>query len=316
MSKEFYKKYRPQKLSEVLGQVSAINTLRRQLESNSLPHTLLLTGPSGSGKTTIARILSTHLKCSEHDFTESNGADFRGVESIRDIRRGSSMKPLGGPCRIYYIDECHKLTNEAQNAFLKMLEDTPDHIYFILATTEPQKLLKTVLGRCNEIKLVPIKPEPLTRIIKDVSAREKLKISEDVIDEIVDAADGSARKALVILDAVSKHTNEADQLKALQFTTLNKDIALDLARLLIITPRPSWSDAAKLLRSLSTDDAESIRYCILGFARSCMIGKGDKAVSPRLAARAYQVIDIFAANFYDSKQAGLAAACWEVINAG
>jgi len=195
---------------------------------------------------------------------------------------------------------------------LKLLEDTPAHVYFFLATTDPQKLLKTIVTRCDEIKVTAMKQDKLVDLVTKVATKEGYSLTEDVILEIAEAADGSARKALVILEQVGSLKTEAEQLAAIKTTTLNKDGAFELARALM-NPTKAWADVTPLLRALKDEEAEGVRYCVLGYARSCMIGKEDKPPNMKFAARAFRVIDIFSGNFYDSKQAGLAAACWEVI---
>lgn len=305
MNKELYKKYRPRKLEDVIGQDGAVASLRRMLEKDSLPHTILLTGPSGVGKTTIGRILKSALGCGNADFLEINAADTKGVDTVRDIRRSLNLSPMDGSCRIWMIDECHKLTSDAQNALLKILEDTPDHAYFLLATTDPQKLIKTIHTRANEVKLAALSPAMLTRVLKRVIAAEGLTISEEVVNEIIDAADGSARKALVILGQVGFLDSEEEQVLAVQATSLNKDSAIALARALI-NPRADWQEVSRILKEIN-DEPEAVRYLVLGYSRAVLLGGG------KLAPRAFKVIDIFSRNFYDSKSAGLAAACWEVV---
>ena len=312
MSKELYKRYRPKTLKGVIGQDGAIASLEK-LMSKGLPHALLLTGPSGCGKTTLGRIIKASLNCGDGDYVEVNSADFKGIDMIRDIRRHANAAPMHGDTRIWLIDEAHKLTSDAQNAFLKLLEDTPKHVYFLLATTDPQKLIKTIHTRCSEIKLVALKPPALERVLQRVIDKEGLTVASDVITEIVEAADGSARKALVILEQVAGLETEEEQLKAIQTTTFNKDAAIELARALFNYKGTPWADVAKILRNLSEQDVEGIRYCVLGYARSCLIGKDDKPPNTQFAAKAFKVIDIFSRNFYDSKHAGLAAACWEVV---
>lgn len=304
---ELYKTYRPKALSEILGQSGAVASLERLIKSNKIPHAILLTGPSGVGKTTIARILKQHLRCSDVDFFESNCADARGVEDIREIRRRINYRPMSGLSRIWLIDECHKMTNDAQNALLKMLEDTPSHVYFMLGTTNPEKLIKAIHTRCSQIKLTAMKPLEIVAVLTRVIKKEKMEVSEDVIDAIVEAAEGSARKALVILEQAGYLDDDEAQLRAVMATSLAKDAAIDLARLLI-NPRPSWAEVAKVLSQLSDEEPESIRYAVLGYMRSIML-KGGK-----IAPRAYAVVDVFSRNFFDSKHAGLAAACWEVTN--
>src|SRR5688572_25883760 len=140
---ELYKKFRPKTLKGVVGQEGAVSSLQSMIDKGRLPHTILFSGPSGCGKTTIARILKGILECSDLDFFEINCADFKGIDMVRDIRRYVGIPPLHGKSRVWLIDEAHQLTKDAQNAFLKLLEDTPKHAYFMLATTDPQKLLPT-----------------------------------------------------------------------------------------------------------------------------------------------------------------------------
>jgi DNA polymerase III gamma/tau subunit len=302
----FYKRYRPRTLKGIVGQDGAIASLQRFIDKGTIPHCILFSGPSGVGKTTLGRILKTHLNCGDADFLEINSADFKGIDTIREIRRSVNLSPISGDCRIWFIDEAHKLTGDAQNALLKMLEDTPDHVYFMLATTDPQKLIKTIHTRASEVKLQGLGAPALQRVLQRVVDKEKLTVTEKVLDEIIDASDNSARKALVILEQVGSLDTEAQQLEAVSATSLNKDAAITLARALI-NPRADWKAVALLLKELK-DEPEGIRYLVLGYCRSVLLGGGP------LTARAYMIIDIFSRNFYDSKSAGLAAACYEVVH--
>lgn len=313
MSQEYYKRYRPKSLKTVVGQDAAVASLER-LMAKGLPHAILLTGPSGCGKTTIGRIVKDHLQCGDGDFIEINSADFKGIEMVRDIRRHANLSPMHGNARVWLIDECHKLTSDAQNAFLKILEDTPPHAYFLLATTDPQKLIKTIHTRCSEVKLVGLSAQALQRVLQRVIDKESLKVSEDVITEIIEACEGSARKALVILEQVGSLEGEDEQIKAIQATTFDKDAAFKLAQAIMGFGDQNWGSVAKMLRGLLEQDAEGIRYVILGYARSCLIGKPDKPPNMKYCSRAFKVIECFGRNFYDSKHAGLAAACFEVIS--
>lgn len=313
MSHELYKKYRPKSLKSVLGQDGAVASLEK-LMAKGLPHAMLLTGPSGCGKTTLGRILKDHLQCGDGDFIEINSADFKGIEMVRDIRRHANLSPMHGDARVWLIDEAHKLTGDAQNALLKLLEDTPSHAYIFLASTDPQKLIKAIHTRCSEVKLVGLAASALQRVLQRVIDKESLKVSEDVITEIIDVCEGSARKALVILEQVGSLEGEAEQIKAIQATTFDKDAVFKLAQTIMGFGDHSWGSVAKMLRGLLDQDAEGIRYVILGYARSCLIGKTDKPPNPKFAARAFKVIDCFGRNFYDSKHAGLAAACYEVVS--
>ena len=304
MITELYRKYRPKNLSQLVGQSSAVSILGKMMEKNKVPHCLLLTGGSGVGKTTIARILRRHLNCGSHDYDEINCADFKGIDTVREIRRTAGLSPIDGDVKIWFLDEVHKMTGDAQNSFLKLLEDTPPHVYFILATTDPQKLLKTVITRSTEIKLSLLALKDLLELVKRVAEAEKITISQEIMEELAAAAEGSARKALVLLGQVADIEGEEAQLAALAVSAQAKDQAINLARALL-NPNVAWGEVAAILKELK-DEPESVRYLVLGYARSVLLGGG------KMAPRAFRMIDCFARNFYDSKAAGLAAACWEV----
>ena len=312
MSHELYKRWRPRKISQVVGQNRAIASLRKMMDEGTVPHALLLSGPSGTGKTTLARILRRFLKCSATDYQEINTADFRGIDTIREMRKNCQLLPMGGETRVFLVDEAHKLTSDGQNAILKLLEDTADHVYFILATTDPNKLIATVLGRCTEVKLNPIAEKDMQELLQKVIKEEKLTIGEDILDEIIEAAEGSARKALVILEAVSKVEGDVAQKEALMHTTLDKDLAFELARMLLWPKGNSWTDIAALLRKLENYEAEGIKQMVLALARSSLIG-AKTGGPPKNPGRGAMVIEIFNEMDFYSRHPGLALACYKVF---
>ena len=304
MTEELYKKYRPSVLERVRGQDAAVAMVKNWVARNSVPHAILLSGPSGVGKTTIARILKTLLNCSNIDYVEVNGADDTGIDMVRGIRDKMMAAPFKGSCRIYMIDECHALTKNAQNCLLKALEDTPKHVYFILATTDPTKLLNTIQTRCTEVALKPLSTKHIEDILTYVCKKEKLKISEEVLDKIVKCCEGSARKALVYLDQVMGLEDEEEQLNAITPSSMAA-AAFDLWKE-FCAPKPQWANVAAVLRELK-DDPEGVRRLILACARTSLLKPGSK-----YAARAYLVIDTFRDNLYDTGAAGLAAQCYEL----
>lgn len=305
MTQELYKRYRPTKLSEVVGQNPAVATIVQMGKRGAIPHTLLLTGPSGCGKTTIARILRDKLDVNEIDYIEMNASESRGIDMVRQLKQKMMLSPLRSPAKMYVIDECQSLTNDAQEAFLKILEDTPAHVYFVLCTTDPQKLKKTVLTRCTEVRVQSLDAKSIESLLKRVAQAEGVSVSTDLIDAIVEAADGSARKALVLLDAALGVTDPEEQIKAVVNTSV-KSAAFEIAKALM--SKRSFSEVAPLLKE-TTDDAESIRRVILGYCRTVLLNGG------KAAPRAFLIIDIFRQNFYDSGAAGLAASCWEFFDA-
>lgn len=304
--KELYKIYRPKKLKDVIGQESAVSSLSKMIEKDTIPHAILLTGPSGCGKTTLARILSKKVDCGKMDLIENNCADFKGIDTIREIRSAMVSSPISGKSRVWIIDECHKLTNDAQNAFLKLLEDTPSHVYFILCTTEPNRLIKTIRTRCTEISVKSLSDKEIEKLISSVCKKEKIKLSEEVIDKIINVSEGSARKTLVVLHQIRDIKSKEEQLNAIS-SSISENQGITIARLLFNT-KTKWKEIANVLKTIENDDAESIRWLILGYAKSVLLNGGN------LSARAYQVIRVFQDNWYDCKSAGLIAGCYEIIS--
>ncbi len=302
---ELYKSYRPKELEDVKGQPGAIKTLQKFIDKDKMPHSLLFTGPSGCGKTTLARIVRKEIKCSKFDFVEINGSDKNGVDDMRAIRRQLNKAPIKGKCKVWLIDEAHKISPQAQDMILEMLEDTPKHVYFMLATTDSQKLKRTIKTRCTEISVKSLNAKVLDGIITSVIEEEGKGVSQKIIFKIIDVSEGSARKALVLLNQVIDLDNEDDMLESIEETTLEK--AAEFIGRLLINPKATWPKVAEALKKYKDEDAESIRWGVLGYMKSCLLS-GSK-----VSKRAFLIIEVFRDNFYDSKQAGLAAACYEIV---
>ena len=197
-------KYRPKNFSEFVGNPGTVEALETVLAKpkNEIPHAFLFCGPSGCGKTTLARIVKNELGCSNEDFIEIDSGDFRGIDTIRDIRQNMVFRPLSGGIRVWLLDECHQLSKDAQNAFLKALEDTPEHVYFLLATTEPEKLLKTIRTRCARFDVHPLSERMMVRHLRKITEKEGKKVPNEVLSQIASDSLGSVRQALVILDKI------------------------------------------------------------------------------------------------------------------
>ena len=301
MNSELYKKHRPRTLKAMIGTDSTATALENMLAQGTLPHTILFHGPSGCGKTTLARILKTRLECHDMDFKEMNCSDFRGIDTIREIARLMHLAPTGGKVRVWLLDEVHQLSRDGQHAALKILEDTPEHVYFLLCTTDPQKLLKTILTRCCEMPVRLLTHGELTKLVQRVCKREKADISEDTLEEIVNSAQGSARTALVLLDKVL-NLKEEERAEAIQQKLAEENEAIELCRALI--RKDPWKKITGILKNLK-EDPEKIRYAVLGYARAVLLKKKD--------LQAYNIILAFQDNFYDSKAAGLVRACFEAV---
>ncbi|KKL10376.1 hypothetical protein LCGC14_2556470, partial [marine sediment metagenome] len=195
--------HRPSDFSTFVGNESTIQSLKSVLDrEKGHVKVFLLQGPSGCGKTTLARIIRNYLGCSEHDFFEYNMANTRGIDTIRGLVGNAKYAPLKGGVRIYLLDECHKLTTDAQNALLKILEDTPDHVRFILCTTEPEKLINTIKTRCSTFQVSSLQRAKIITLLKGVCEKEEAEFPDKHYKEIARVCDGSPRKALSILDQI------------------------------------------------------------------------------------------------------------------
>ena len=197
-----YRKYRPQTFADVRGQEPIVTALEGAIRSERIPHALLFIGSRGTGKTSIARIFATAVGAKPIDVYEIDAASNRGIDDIRELREAVHTLPYESPRKVYIIDEVHMLTKEAFNALLKTLEEPPAHVVFILATTEPEKLLDTITSRCQVFRFHAPTRAMLRDTVLDIAKKEKFTLTEDGADLIALAADGSFRDALGITQKV------------------------------------------------------------------------------------------------------------------
>jgi DNA polymerase III gamma/tau subunit len=301
MTHELYKKHRPRNLDEVVGNKTTVAALRRMLEAEELPHTVLLSGPSGCGKTTLARILGKAVGCRGSDLIEMNCSSNRGIDTVRSIMDKMKYSPHG-EARAWVLDEAHQFSRDAQHAMLKMLEDTPDHVYFFLCTTHPQKLTPTIRNRCTKMPVAPLAHQQMKSLLKHVAGEEDINLRGPVLLEILDACEGSPRAALVILDRI-RHLPKP-KCADVRSIAEEENAAIDLCRALFDRKR-NWRKVASILKNLKADP-EAVRWSVLGYAKSVLLGSGS--------THAYEVLRAFEENFYDSKQAGLVRACYEAMH--
>ena len=223
-----YNKYRPQTFEEVVGQKHIIKTLKNAISQDRVSHAYLFCGPHGIGKTTIARVLAKALDCKKGmtinpcnkcnicesisngnciDVLEIDAASNRGIDEIRDLREKVNYLPIQARKKIYIIDEVHMLTTEAFNALLKTLEEPPAHVIFMMATTEPNKILPTILSRCQRFDLHLISPEDIVKRLEYIAKKEKIKVLSSALSLIAGHSKGSQRDAIGILDQLHSFTD-------------------------------------------------------------------------------------------------------------
>ena len=217
------RKYRPQKFSEVIGQEHVTRTLQNALEQGRTAHGYIFSGHRGIGKTTVARILAAALNCRSSDkpvaepcgicescteirtgnavdVIEIDAATNRGIDEIRELREGARYRPARDRFKIYILDEAHQITDAAFNALLKTLEEPPDHIVFMLATTQPEDIPQTIRSRCQHFSFRAVKFDDIVCQLRDLTGREKIDADDDALALLAEAGDGSMRDALSILD--------------------------------------------------------------------------------------------------------------------
>lgn len=197
-----YRKYRPTTFDEVRDQDHIVSVLKGAIAKDTIPHALLFSGSRGTGKTTLARIFAAALGTTPVDLYEMDAASNRGIDDIRELRAAVQTLPFESKYKVYIIDEVHMLTKESFNAFLKTLEEPPAHVIFILATTEEEKLLDTILSRCQVFRFRSPSRAVLATAVTDVAKSEGFTLSPDAADLIAIAADGSFRDALGITQKV------------------------------------------------------------------------------------------------------------------
>src|SRR6516165_8677401 len=250
------RKYRPQRFSDVVGQEHVTLTLGHAIQQQRIAHAYLFCGPRGTGKTTIARIFAKCLNCTDGpkvnfddkdprcqeiaegrslDVLEIDGASNNGVEQVRELRETCKYAPASSRFKIYIIDEVHMLSTAAFNALLKTLEEPPQHVKFMFATTDPEKVLPTILSRCQRFDLRRIPAALIVKQLAQIAKQEKVKIDEPALHAIARGADGGMRDAESTLDQLisfcGDKIEESDVLSVFGLTAQSQ--ILELSRALL-----------------------------------------------------------------------------------
>ena len=220
-----YRKYRPKDFEEVAGEQDIVKTIKASLSMNKMSHAYLFSGPRGLGKTTIARLIAKGTNCLKNgvtdtpcnecenclaitegnfmDMIEIDAASNRGIDEIRNLKDKINYKPSKGRKKVYIIDEVHMLTKEAFNALLKTLEEPPEHVIFILATTEPEKIIPTIISRCQRYDFRTFSLNDMVARLRYISKEEKIQISDKGLEMIFESSGGSMRDGISILERIS-----------------------------------------------------------------------------------------------------------------
>ncbi|NPV88382.1 DNA polymerase III subunit gamma/tau [Coprothermobacteraceae bacterium] len=290
-----YRKYRPQTFDEVVGQGHVTEVLKKALDNKQVSHAYLFAGPKGSGKTSCARIFAKGLNCdkgitsspcnecdncvrisngSSLDVIEIDAASNRGIDEIRELRERVKYRPAHSRYKVYIIDEAHMLTREAFNALLKTLEEPPEFVVFILATTDPQKIPPTVLSRCQRFRFKKLTQNEVLQILKDISHKEGIQAEEEALELIAEVSEGAVRDALNLLEQVAVVDNGLATAKTTRFllNRVEDEIVVSLIQTAVGDMQEAIEQLAQLLES-GVEPMEVFRTMKYLVRRSVFSGK-------------------------------------------
>ena len=303
---ELYRRYRPTTLGQMVGNEATIKSLKAELENGS--HVFLFTGPAGCGKTTLARIIAKEVGAGDLSIKEINSAENRGIDTAREVQEQMRYNPSDGDALVWIFDECHQWLAPVQNAFLKALEDTPEHVYFFLCTTDPQKLITPLKTRCSIINVTPLTDDEMTYLLKRTARAEGIKMGSEVYERICELAQGGSRKGLKLLSKVLYLESDEERLEVLKLGDASDNPeTIELCRTLL-QKGCTWSKLAFLLKSMDLSEPEKVRQAVMGYMNAVLLNGKDtlEAVS---AMQAFSSADT-----YKNGKFGITVACLDTLS--
>jgi DNA polymerase III gamma/tau subunit len=294
--------YRPDKLDSLLGNEHLKQSLKSVLESKDRPRVFLLHGKTGCGKTTLGRIIADTIGCAPTEIKELDIGDARGIDNAREIKRDAAFLPMDGGLKVYILDEVQNSLAGFQEALLKTLEDTPEHVVFILCTTDPHKLKPTIRNRCSSYEVMPLPGTLIKKLLKNVLQSEKVDdFPIEALDYIVQYSQGVPREALTILNQVIDLPTNEEIIAFLKSYRITEEQIESLVKLMIANA--PWIELIKALKEIKDQDVEKIRRGVLGYCSAVLMSKPSK--------RCAMIMDCFSSNMFDSGMPGLVLATFQ-----
>ncbi len=300
-----YRKYRPHSFAEIVGQRHVTQTLSNAVKADRIAHAYLFCGPRGTGKTSTARVLAMALNCekgptaepcgecencrriilgSALEVIESDAASNRGIDEIRDLRERVALAPADARVKVYIIDEVHMLTGEAFNAFLKTLEEPPAHVVFVLATTEAHRVLPTILSRCQRFDFHRIGLRDMETTTRAIAQKENIQITDKAVTLLAQAADGSVRDAITLLEQAFSYSEETITPEVITeiLGGIDFDLLADCADVFI---RQDISAALNLVDRVVAEgkDLRQLASGLIGHYRNLLLLRVDRRAEEALA---------------------------------
>ena len=299
-----HRKYRPTTFEEMYGNKTTIKLLEKEVEKKTVT-TFLLHGKRGTGKTTAARILANGFDASDMNIYEFNISNQRGIDQARSIIEMMRFVTFDGKSRVMVLNECHRATPDFQHAMLEALEEPKPNNYFILCTTEPKKLLKTIRSRCEDYEFKELMKRDMLALLNDICDKEDIDVSDELLNKISDMTDGIPREALVLLGKVFKTNNDEEAEEVIEsHLIITDDMVENIELINALKDGKSWKTIREILKGIE-DEPESIRWGVLNYMSKVLLSSdGDRA------ERIFLILEEFKDTFIYSKKPGLYCACY------
>jgi len=299
---------RPDNLDDYWGNEKTKKIITKMAEAETRPTTYLFHGPHGSGKTTLARIFSKMVNCPEDNIFEINAGLDKGIGAVRDMTDSVAVPTFAGAKKVYILDEAHNFTTQAEEGLLKLLEEPPKDVYFVLCSTNPQKIVKTVISRCTKFEIERLQVKELTKCLFSFAEKNNIQVTKKICKAIVKRVNRHNRDAIILLEKLSHLESEDEQQAMIDqvIIELDEKEAIDLCRILLTG---GWKDVAEVLAAIpDTANVETIRLTICGYMQKVLL-YGEKNT------RAANVLNACKNDFFRSGFSGLVHACYQAVNA-